>query len=45
MDLKFLIELKFFTDNYDHPIYESGIQLIDMVYLKKISKDFENNPY
>ncbi|RFM18400.1 N-acetyltransferase [Clostridium botulinum] len=25
----------FFTDNYDHPIYESGIQLIDMVYLKK----------
>ncbi|KEI98954.1 GNAT family acetyltransferase [Clostridium botulinum A2B3 87] len=25
----------FFTDNYDHPIYESGVQLIDMVYLKK----------
>lgn len=23
----------FFTDNYDHPIYESGIQLVDMVYL------------
>ena len=20
----------FFTDNYDHPIYESGIQLVDM---------------
>ncbi|MGO5073549.1 GNAT family N-acetyltransferase [Clostridium sporogenes] len=25
----------FFADNYDHPIYENGIQLIDMVYLKK----------
>ena len=25
----------FFTDNYDHPIYESGIQLIDMVYLQR----------
>ena len=25
----------FFTDNYDHPIYENGIQLIDMIYLKK----------
>ncbi|MFW5759328.1 MAG: GNAT family N-acetyltransferase [Bacteroidota bacterium] len=25
----------FFTDNYDHPIVEDGIQLIDMVYLKK----------
>lgn len=25
----------FFTDNYDHPIYECGIQLIDMVYLRK----------
>ena len=24
----------FFTDNYDHPIYECGIQLVDMVYLK-----------
>ncbi|MGF6906211.1 GNAT family N-acetyltransferase [Fusobacterium sp. PH5-44] len=24
----------FFTDNYDHSIYEEGIQLIDMVYLK-----------
>ena len=23
----------FFTDNYDHPIYECGIQLVDMVYL------------
>ena len=25
----------FFTDNYDHPIYESGVQLIDMVYLQR----------
>ncbi|MBE6962777.1 MAG: GNAT family N-acetyltransferase [Ruminococcaceae bacterium] len=25
----------FFTDNYDHPIYEGGIQLVDMVYLQK----------
>ncbi|MGN1047368.1 MAG: GNAT family N-acetyltransferase [Eubacteriales bacterium] len=25
----------FFVDNYDHPIFECGRQLIDMVYLKK----------
>ena len=25
----------FFIDNYNHPMYEDGIQLIDMVYLKK----------
>jgi hypothetical protein len=25
----------FFTDNYDHPMFEQGIQLVDMVYLKK----------
>ncbi len=25
----------FFTDNYDHPMFEDGIQLVDMVYLKK----------
>ena len=25
----------FFTDNYDHPIYECGIQLVDMVYLRR----------
>lgn len=24
----------FFTDNYDHPIFENGIQLVDMIYLK-----------
>ncbi|MBN1602297.1 MAG: GNAT family N-acetyltransferase [Chitinispirillaceae bacterium] len=25
----------FFTDNYDHPIFEGAIQLVDMIYLKK----------
>ena len=25
----------FFTDHYDHPIYEGGVQLIDMIYLQK----------
>lgn len=25
----------FFTDNYDHPIIEGGVQLVDMVYLIK----------
>lgn len=25
----------FFVDNYDHPIYEDGKQLTDMIYLKK----------
>ena len=24
----------FFLDNYDHPIFEEGVQLIDMVYLR-----------
>lgn len=24
----------FFVDNYDHPMFEDGIQLVDMVYLK-----------
>ena len=24
----------FFTDNYDHPIYEDDVQLVDMIYLK-----------
>ncbi|GAB1477059.1 GNAT family N-acetyltransferase [Bacillota bacterium] len=24
----------FFTDNYDHPMYDNGNQLIDMIYLK-----------
>ncbi len=26
----------FFIDNYSHPIFEDGKQLIDMIYLKKI---------
>lgn len=25
----------FFIDNYDHPLYENGIQLVDMIYLKR----------
>lgn len=25
----------FFTDNYDHPIFERDIQLVDMIYLRK----------
>ena len=25
----------FFTDNYDHPMFEDGVQLVDMVYLEK----------
>lgn len=25
----------FFTENYDHPIYEDGVLLADMIYLKK----------
>jgi len=25
----------FFTENYDHPMFEEGSQLIDMVYLKR----------
>ena len=27
--------VNFFTDNYDHPMFEDGIQLRDMVYLRK----------
>ncbi|PWR74253.1 GNAT family N-acetyltransferase [Methanospirillum lacunae] len=29
------VEKNFFIDNYDHPMYEDGHQLIDMVYLKR----------
>lgn len=25
----------FFVDHYDHPIYECGVQLVDMVYLQR----------
>ena len=28
----------FFPDNYDHPIFEGGVQLVDMVYLKQSFK-------
>ena len=30
-----VLEINFFTDNYANPIYENGIQLVDMVYLKR----------
>ena len=30
----------FFTDHYDHAMYEDGVQLVDMVYLRI---DFEKN--
>ena len=26
---------RFFSDHYDHPIYECGVQLVDMVYLQR----------
>lgn len=29
----------FFIDNYDHPMFEDGIQLIDMVYLKRTNEN------
>lgn len=25
----------FFVDNYDHPIYECGVQWVDMIYLQR----------
>ena len=25
----------FFTDNYDHPMFDHGVQLVDMAYFKK----------
>jgi len=25
----------FFTDHYDHPIYENGVRLVDMIYLQR----------
>lgn len=28
----------FFIDNYDHAMFEDGIQLIDMVYLKRVGE-------
>lgn len=32
----------FFTDNYDHPIFEGDIQLVDMIYLKKDLQKIRN---
>ena len=32
---KAYIVKNFFIDNYDHPMYEDGQQLVDMVYLKR----------
>lgn len=29
----------FFLDNYDHPIFEEGVQLTDMVYLRRTFLD------
>lgn len=26
---------RFFTDHYDHPIFECGVQLVDMIYLER----------
>lgn len=26
----------FFIDNYDHPIFEGGVKLVDMVYLQRL---------
>ncbi len=32
------IRKNFFTDHYDHPVYDGGVRLIDMVYLRKSIK-------
>lgn len=31
---KFRVVENFFVENYDHPIYEEGVQLVDMIYLR-----------
>lgn len=33
----------FFILNYDHPIYEAGVQLVDMIYLEKNLKNGGKN--
>lgn len=33
--VRFHIVPNFFTEHYDHPIIECGVQLVDMVYLKR----------
>ena len=35
----------FFTDNYDHPIYEEGKLLTDMVYLKRTFDTHHKNRF
>lgn len=34
----------FFTDNYDHPIFERGRQLVDMVRLKRSLRESPSDP-
>lgn len=29
------VKPNFFVDNYDHPIFDEGVRLVDMVYLEK----------
>ncbi len=31
----------FFTDHYDHPMFEGDIQLVDMIYLKKDLQEYQ----
>ena len=33
----------FFIDNYDHPIYEDGVRLKDMIYLRRSLSGREDN--
>ena len=34
----------FFTDNYDHPIFEGGVQLVDMIYFRmKLRRNYETD--
>jgi ribosomal protein S18 acetylase RimI-like enzyme len=32
----------FFTDNYEHPMFDGDIQLVDMIYLKKKLQEYKN---
>lgn len=44
IDLLLLADEKdFFIKNYDKPIIENGVQLVDMVYLKKSLKQRNQN--
>ena len=33
----------FFIENYDHPIYEAGVRLVDMIYLRKELNNSQKN--